>query len=282
MSVVAERRPRLRRRHLNERLSLRRIGAMCLRHGYTIAASWPRMFDVIYWPTVQLLLWGFTTQFFLTHSSWLVNAAGALIAGVLLWDVLFRSQLNVSISFFEEVWSRNLGNLFVSPLSVYDFAAELMLMGAARSLVGMLVAALLAIPLYHYSIFDMGWALVAFFGALLIFGWAIGLAICALIYRWGQGAESMAWGAAFAIAPISGVYYPVATLPAWLQPVAWALPSSYVFEGMRAALIDGSFRADLMAWALLLDLVYLALGAALFFAAFEDARRRGKLLQQGE
>jgi ABC-2 type transport system permease protein len=277
MTVSSDIRPRVRRRQLNPYVSLRRIGAMALRHGYTISASWPRLLDLIYWPTVQMLMWGFTTQFFLTHSSWLVNVAGALIAGVLLWDVLFRSQLSLSISFFEEVWSRNLGNLFISPLSVYDFAAELMLMGFARSLVGLLPAALLAIPLYHYSIFDMGWALLAFFAALLVAGWAIGLMICALIYRWGQGAESMAWGAAFAIAPISGVYYPIDSLPGWLQPVAWALPTSYVFEGMRAALLDGTFRADLMGWALLLDL-----GAALFFRAFEDARRRGKLLQQGE
>ncbi|MBM3570867.1 MAG: ABC transporter permease [Alphaproteobacteria bacterium] len=275
-------RQRVARVHLNETVSIRRIGAMVLRHLYVITASWPRIIELTYWPTMQMLMWGFTTQFFLTHSSWLVQAAGALIAGVLLWDVLFRSQLGLSLSFFEEIWSRNLGSLFVSPLRVHEFATELMIMSLIRCLVGILPAALLAIPLYHYSIFDMGLPLCAFFCTLLVTGWAVGLMICALIFRWGQGAEGMAWGAVFALAPISGVYYPIETLPGWLQPVSWALPSAYVFEGMRAALIDQVFRIDLMAAAQLLNLLYLVVGAGAFFWAFEDARRRGKLLQQGE
>jgi ABC-2 type transport system permease protein len=275
-------RPRLARVHLNETFSIRRVGAMVLRHLFVITGSWPRLIELIYWPTFQMLMWGFTTQFFLTHSSWLVQAAGALIAGVLLWDVMFRSQLGLSLSFFEEIWSRNLANIFVSPLRVHEFAAELMVMSMIRCMIGLLPAALLAIPLYHYSLFDMGLPLCAFFCALLAAGWAVGLMIAALIFRWGQGAEGLAWGAAFAVAPISGVYYPISTLPDWLQPLSWALPMAHVFEGMRAALVEGVFRVDLMAWALALDLVYLAIGFVAFFLAFEDARRRGKLLQQGE
>jgi ABC-2 type transport system permease protein len=273
---------RVRRRQLNETFSIRRVGAMVLRHLYVITSSWPRLIELTYWPIMQMLMWGFTTQFFLTHSSWLVQAAGALIAAVLLWDVLFRGQLGLSLSFFEEIWSRNLANIFVSPLRVHEFAAELMIMSLIRCMIGIVPAALLAVPLYHYSVFDMGLPLLAFFATLLVAGWAVGLMICALIFRWGQGAESLAWGAVFAIAPISGVYYPIATLPAWLQPASWALPTAYVFEGMRAVMVEHVFRTDLMATALALDLVYLALGAGAFFLAFEDARRRGKLLQQGE
>jgi len=155
-------------------------------------------------------------------------------------------------------------------------------MSLIRVSLGIVPAAVLAIPLYHYSIFSMGLPLVAFFGVLLVMGWALGLAICGLILRQGMGAEGLAWTVVFTISPISAVYYPVSILPAWLQHAAWALPSTYVFEGMRAVLFTGVFRADYFVTAAALDIIYLALGAAVFFVAFHNARRRGALLQMGE
>jgi len=149
-------------------------------------------------------------------------------------------------------------------------------------LLGMLPAALLAIPLYHYSIFSIGLPLIAFFAVLLILGWALGLAICGLILRQGMGAEGLAWTVVFTLSPISAVYYPVSILPTWLQHAAWALPSTYVLEGMRAVLFSGIFRTDYLLTALVLDILYLGLGASVFFVSFHNARRRGALLQMGE
>jgi len=108
------------------------------------------------------------------------------------------------------------------------------------------------------------------------------LRICGGILRHGMGAESLAWTVIFALAPLSCVYYPITVLPGWLQPFAWALPSTHVFEGMRAVLFEHTFRMDYFFSAVALDLVYLAAGAAVFFLAFRDARRRGALLQMGE
>jgi ABC-2 type transport system permease protein len=195
---------------------------------------------------------------------------------------LFRSQLGLSISFLEEMWSRNLGQLFVTPLRPYEWVISLLAMSVIRVTIGVVPAALLAIPLYHYSIFDMGWVLLAFLAVLMAMGWALGLAICGGILRHGMGAESLAWTVIFALAPLSCVYYPVTTLPGWLQPVAWALPSTYVFEGMRAVLFNQTFRLDYLLAAIALDLVLLAAGALIFSIAFRDARRRGALLQMGE
>lgn len=259
-----------------------RVGAMVLRHAYILKRSWPRLLELMYWPTVQVLLWGFITQFFLTNSSWVARASGVLLAGVLLWDVLFRSQLGVTISFLEELWSRNLGQLFISPLRPYEMAISLTLMSVIRTIIGVVPAALIAIPLYHYSIFTMGLPLLAYFIALLAFGWAIGLAITAVLMRWGLAAENLAWLLVFVFAPISGIYYPISTLPGWLQPVAWSLPSSYVFEGMRAVLFDGVFRGDLMAGAIALDALYLVLAALAFLYSFHRARVGGLLLRVGE
>src|SRR5690606_29143589 len=191
----------------------RRITAMVLRYAFLFAKSWPRLIELIYWPTVQVILWGLISQFFLHHSSWLAQASGALLAAALLWDVLFRSELGVSISFMEELWSRNLGSLFVTPLRPYEMAAALLTMSLLRTLIGMVPASLVAILLYEYSIYDLGLPLLAFFVNLMIMGWAFGLVVCGLLFRFGLGAESVAWFAIFAMAPLSGIYYPISVLP---------------------------------------------------------------------
>src|SRR3954453_22121650 len=264
------------------RFSPARIWAMLLRYLYILRSSWPRTLELLYWPTLQMLIWGFMSQFLYQNSSYVARAFGVLLAAVMLWDLLFRSQLGLSISFLEEMWARNLGQLFVTPLRPYEWLLSLLAMSVIRVTIGIVPAMLLAIPLYHYSIFDMGLALVAFVVVLMAMGWALGLAICGGILRHGMGAESLAWTVIFAIAPLSCVYYPVTTLPGWLQPVCWALPSTYVFEGMRAVLFGDVFRTDYFLAGLALDFIYVGVGAAIFFIAFRDARHRGALLQMGE
>jgi ABC-2 type transport system permease protein len=259
-----------------------RIAAMVLRQAYLMRASWPRIFELMYWPTIQMVLWGFMTQFLMAHSSYIAQASGVLISAVLLWDVLFRGQLGFSITFVEEIWSRNLPNLAVSPLRPSEFLLSLMTVSLIRTLIGVLPAAGLAIVFYQASVFDMGLALLAFFVVLIVMGWAIGMAVIALILRVGLGAENVAWLAIFLIAPVSAIYYPVSVLPGWLQAVAWCLPTAPVFEGMRAVLIEGVFRTDLLIHAILLDVLYLAIGAGLFLFSYHVARRRGLLLQIGE
>lgn len=262
--------------------SARRVAAMVRRYWYLIRGSWPRIAELAYWPTIQMILWGLISQFFTTHSHWLADAAGVLIAGVLLWDILFRGQIGFSICFLEELWSRNLGHLFVSPLRPWELVASLMTMSLIRTAIGAGVASVIAILLYAFSLFDLGPPLVAFFVALMLMGWGMGMVIVAMVLRYGLGAESLAWVALFAFAPISCVYYPVATLPESVQWLAWSTPAAYVFEGMRAVMVDGVFRWDLLAGALALDAVYVAIGAAVFAWAFAAARRDGRLLQTGE
>ncbi len=255
---------------------------MALRYLYLLRGSWPRILEQAYWPTVQMIMWGFITQFFITNSSWVAHATGVLLSAVLLWDVLFRAQLGVSVVFMEEMFARNLGHLFASPLRPYELVFSMLLISLFRTLLGVGTAALLAIPLYHYSIFDLGLPLLAFFANLLVFGWAIGLLICGLLLRYGLGAESLAWASIFALGPISGIYYPISTLPGWLQPVAWAIPSSHVFEGMRAVLFDHRFDKGLFFDAVLLNGLYIVLGMIVFLWVFRIARVRGLLLQVGE
>ena len=259
-----------------------RIWSLVLRYVYLLRGSWPRVLELAYWPAVQIVLWGFISVFLRGQSSMVAQAFGVLLAGVMLWDLMFRGQLGVSVSFFEEMWSRNLGNLFVSPLRPWEMIVALLAMSLLRTLIGMVPASLLTILFFHFSIYSLGWPLLAFFVNLLVFGWAIGLAVSGLVMRVGLGAEGFAWAAIFAIAPISAVYYPVSVLPHWLQAIAWTLPPAYVFEGMRSVVLEHCFHPDLLVSAMALNVVYFGAGSLAFLLFFRSARINGNLLQIGE
>jgi len=263
-------------------LSAQRIYAMVLRHLYLLRKSWVRVVEMAYWPTMQMVLWGFIAQFLATNSSWVAQVPGVLVSALLLWEILFRGQLGFSLSFIEELYARNLGHLFASPLRPWELVAAMILVSLVRTLIGVGTAAALAWLLYATSIFDLGVPLVAFFGNLLVTGWAVGLMVSALVMRYGLAAENLAWGAIFVAAPLSGIYYPVSVLPPWLQAVAWWLPTSHVFEGMRGVLIDRAFLWHELWNAAALNAVYVTVGAGVFLASFEGARKRGKLVQIGE
>ena len=146
----------------NFNLSGRRINALVLRHYYLIRGSIPRILEMAYWPTVQMVIWGFVTQFFIGHSSWLASAAGVLIGAVLLWDLLFRSQIGFSMCFLEEMWSRNLGHLFVSPLRPHEFIISMMVVSFLRGFFGLLPSWILAFVFFEFSIFSYGLGIVLF------------------------------------------------------------------------------------------------------------------------
>lgn len=263
-------------------LSPGRIRAQVRRYFFLLWGSGPRMLEMMYWPFVQMLLWGFITLFLVGQTDYVAQAFGVLLSGVLLWDVLFRSQLGVAISFLEEMWSRNLGHMFVSPLRPHEMVVGLTTMSLMRTLLGIIPATFLAAWIFDFSVYTMGWPIGGFFLNLAVMGWAVGLAVCGVILRHGLGAESLAWVVGFGIAPITGIYYPVDVMPEWLQTVAWTLPSTHVFTGMRAILVDGVYRPELMVSAIGLNLVWLAAGTGIFLWYFEKARESGRLLQVGE
>ena len=263
-------------------ISPRRIAAMMLRYWYLLRSSWPRLIDLVYWPTVQMVTWGFLQYYIANNAGFFARAGGTFIGAVLLWDILFRGQLGFSISFLEEMWSRNIGNLMMSPLRPAEFIIALMVMSVVRLSIGAVPVTFLAIAFFGFNLYGLGLALVAFFFNLMLTSWAIGIFVSGLILRNGMGAENLAWSIMFLLMPLACVYYPVATLPVWLQPVAWALPPTYVFEGMRALLIDKTFRADLMLDALALNAVLFAIGVFGFLKLLQSARRHGALMQTGE
>jgi ABC-2 type transport system permease protein len=263
-------------------LAPHRIAAMVLRYLYLLRSSWTRLLELIYWPAVQLFVWGFLQFYIAQNSGFFARASGVFIAAVLMWDVLFRGQLGFSVSFLEEMWSRNLANLMISPLRPVEFVGALMIMSIVRLAIGMVPVTLLAIAFFGFNLYGLGLALVAFFVNLILTSWAVGIVVSGLLLRHGMGAESLAWTLMFVLMPLTCVYYPVSVLPDWLQGLAWALPPTYVFEGMRALVMGQVFRADLMVESFALNAVYFAAAVLAFLQLLKSSRKIGSLLQAGE
>lgn len=262
--------------------SIHRVGALCLRYVYLIASSWPRLLELVYWPILNLLTWGFLQNYAMASSNRTLFVGGALVSGLLLWEILFRGQIGFSVSFLEELWSRNLGNLLMSPLRPIEFVVALMVMSLARLAVGMIPATILAIAFFGFDLARLGIGFVAFFALLVMTSWAVGLVVAGLILRHGLGAESLAWTIMFVFWPLCCVYYPLSVLPDWLKPFALALPPTHVFEGMRGVLADGVLRFDHLAAAAGLNLLWLAAASYAFIALLNQARDAGSLLSSGE
>src|SRR5713101_3228744 len=220
-------------------ISWRRIAAMIERYWYLLRSSWPRLLELVYFPVVQMLMWGFLQLYLSQNAGFFARAGGTFIGAVLLWDILFRGQLGFSVSF-------------------------------------------LAIGFFGFNLYGMGLALAAFFLNLILTGWAVGIFVSGVIMRNGLGAENLAWTVMFLLMPLTCVYYPVSVLPHWLQLVAWSLPPTYVFEGMRALVMEHVFRGDLMVEAFALNGLYFAAAVAAFLGLLKSARRAGSLLQTGE
>jgi ABC-2 type transport system permease protein len=267
---------------LHTGFSFQRIGAMILRYWYLLLSSWPRLLELMYWPILQVITWGFLQSYIAQNAGFFARAGGTLIGAVILWDILFRGQLGFSISFLEEMWARNLGNLMMSPLKPIEFLLALMAMSLIRLALGVIPMMLLAFYVFHFNFLALGLPAVAFFCNLIFTSWAVGIFVSGLVLRNGLGAESIVWTLMFALMPLACVYYPVQVLPLWLQHVSWLLPPTYVFEGLRALLTDNVFRADLMVSALAINAVLLVASFAAFIALLDSARRHGSLLGGGE
>ena len=267
---------------LHRGISFRRVGAMILRYWYLLLSSWPRLLELMYWPILQVITWGFLQSYIAQNAGFFARAGGTLIGAVILWDILFRGQLGFSVSFLEEMWARNLGNLMMSPLKPIEFLLALMAMSLIRLAIGVFPMTMLALFLFHFNVYSLGLPLIAFFCNLIFTSWSVGVFVSGLVLRNGLGAESIVWTLMFALLPLACVYYPVRVLPHWLQYVAWSLPPTYVFEGMRALLMEHVFRTDLMVSALAINAVLLVASFSAFLALLRSARRQGSLLAGGE
>ncbi len=252
--------------------------ALVSRYVYLYTRSPIRMVEMVFWPMVDLLVWGFLTVFLKENTTGdFPQFITFLLGAMILWDILFRAQQGVAISFLEDVWTRNLLNIFVAPVRTAEYLAATFVVGLMRIAVTATALVVVGWLAYSFNVFTLEWWLLPFFLNLLLFGWSLGMISTALILRWGQAAESLAWAVPFFIQPVVAVFYPVSALPGWLQPIALAFPATHVFEGMREVMATGTMNPVSLVWALALNGVFLALAGALFAWILRLTRSRGLL-----
>jgi len=263
-------------------MKFHRMYALSLRHLYVIRSSFPRILDLIYWPTIQIVLWGFISKFFTMHSDFYNHTVGIILSAAILYDFLFRSSISFNMLFLEEIWSRNFTNLFVAPLKVSEIIMALTVTALLRTLIGIIPAILLAAPFFGVSIFNLGPSLILLFLSLYLFGITLGLLVTSGLLRYGPAFENVAWSSLFLLAPLGCVYYPLSILPDWLQIIAKSLPLVYIFEEVRSILLDNVVNYSNIVSALTLNLVYFTLAVGTFYLAFSGARKKGTLINIGE
>ncbi len=264
-------------------MSWPRIRALVLRYTFLYTRSIPRVTELFFWPIMDLLVWGYVTLYLQRlYAAQDTPPAGMgvitfLLGAMIFWDILYRAQQGTTLAFLEDIWARNLLNIFVAPIRVSEFIVATYLVSLLRIMVTVIVLIALAWFLYAFNLFALGFSLLPLFINLLFMGWALGMITTGLIMRWGQAAEALAWGVPFLIQPLAAVFYPVNVLPVWVQPVALAIPATHVFEGMRAVLRGEGLPGQYLFWAFALNFVYVVAAAGFFRFMYESARRRGLL-----
>ncbi len=259
-----------------------KILALSLRHIYLIKSSFPRVLDLIYWPTIQIFLWGFISKFFTLSSDYYNNTVGIILSAAILYDFLFRSSISYNMMFLEEIWSRNFTNLFIAPIKISEIIAALTFTAIFRTLIGLVPATILAIPLFGVSIFKLGIPLIFLLISLYIFGVTLGLLVTSGLTRFGPSFENIAWASLFFLAPLGCIYYPIEILPDWLQIISKLLPLVHIFEEMRNILIHNTINYIQIIKAIIISFLYFVFAIIIFYWSYAGAKKRGTLINMGE
>ena len=259
-----------------------KVYGLSLRHFYLIKSSFPRILDLIYWPSIQIFLWGFISKFFTLSSSYYNNTVGVILSAAILYDFLFRSSISYNMMFLEEIWSRNFTNLFIAPIRIREIVAALTLTAILRTLIGLVPAVLIAIPLFGVSVLKLGLPLIFLLLSLYLFGVTLGLLVTSGLLRYGPSFENIAWASLFFLAPLGCIYYPIEILPTSLQFIAKGLPLVHVFEEVRSILIDNSVNYLNILKSISISVVYFIFGVIVFYISYFGAKKRGTLINMGE
>jgi ABC-2 type transport system permease protein len=260
-------------------MKLHRITALLMRHIYLYQRSIPRLMDLFFWPILEILVWGFLSIYLESLNLTGINIVSLLLGAVIFWDLLSQSQRAVSFAFMEEVWEKNFLNIFVTPLKTSEFLTSTFLLGVVRILLVGIILGVTSLLFYDYNILQFGLYSIPIIMNLLLFGWALGLFSTALIFRFGNSAQMLAYAFIFLIQPFSAVFYPITALPETIRWISYMLPSSYVFEGLRAIIHGGAFPLMEFTIALGLNVFYILLIGYFFYRAFYWVRVNGKLLK---
>jgi ABC-2 type transport system permease protein len=256
-----------------------RINAIIVRHAYEFRHNVNQAANMVYLPAMNIILWGFFTIYLRQGEQLKPSVVSSLLGAIILWGLFNAFQRELALGVLEELWSQNFVNLFGSPLSISEYLIGLIAANLVKMTIGLIMGLLIAWGFYQYNIFPMLLIFVPFLLNLSLFALAVGLIITGLILRYTTKLQAMAWSFAGLLMPISCVLYPLSSLPAFLHPFAWILPTTQSFEGMREAIYSGRFSGAHFTWGLGLNFAYVIFSALFFQRMFESARSKGLLVK---
>jgi len=256
-------------------MNFNRINALIYRYTMLLRHDLAKVIDTFYWPIIDIVSWGFMTIYISKNQSSSLNFVVILLSAIILWTIVYTVARDVAVCFLDDMWDRNIVNLYCSPLKPLEFLMASFIITVSRVIITITVISFVAYLFYSFNILMMGIYFGLFFLILVIFSYAIGIFATTLILKFGPGVEIFAWSIPAILSPISAVFYPISILPSSLQYLSFMFPTSYVFEGMRSILITGRFELENLILAGILDLIYLSFAFILFFKVFYDVRKSG-------
>ena len=256
-------------------MKLHRIYGIVLRYLFLFRRSFDRLSDAFYWPTIDLVVWGLTSAYLRSFAPKTSPIILIIVSGILLWLVTWRAQYEISVGLLEDLWNRNLINIFVSPLKFSEWITSFLVVGILKAIASVVFASGVAYLLYHVHILGFGLLLVPFFASLMLTGWAIGFFVAGLILRYGTRIQTLAWSFVAVFSPFAAIYYPVSILPDWAQVVAKFVPISYVFEGAREIIATGHVDMNKLTASFALNTVYILLSFWFLTRSFKKVLNKG-------
>ncbi len=256
-------------------MKINRIWAMILRYMYYFRHSLDRMSDAFYWPAMDLLLWGLTSAYFRQTSAGSSNIIMIVVSGILLWIIVWRGQYEITVNTLEEIWNKNLINIFSSPIRISEWISSLLIIGIFKAALSLSFASFIAFVLYKTNFFQFGFYIIPFSVMLIMTGWWVGFFLIGLVLRYGTKIQAFAWAGVMIISPFSAIYYPVSILPDWAQKIAAFVPTSYIFEGAREIINKGHLDWNKILISFLLNIIYLIISIIWLRKSFNKVLEKG-------
>jgi ABC-2 type transport system permease protein len=258
-------------------MKFHRINALLLKHWYTANSDLSRIFDMVYWPILGIIIFGFTVMY-IESAATVPNIIVFLLGGLIMWNLFERMQQDIGTFMMNEFWARSAASLFTTPVTTGEIFVALGIVGVARSIVTFGLMFLVAFFAYHFDVINGNPSAILFAIPLVLFGWALGILVCGLIFRFSPKIQVIAWSVSFLLQPIAAAYYPLEVLPPFLQKLAMFTPLYFTFEGYRLS-YAGTFSWPLFIVSLAWCIIYLIIGYIVFAWAVRWSKKTGQLLQ---
>lgn len=254
-------------------MKLNHLYAFSLRHLYPLRRDFDLLSDMLYWPMIDTLLWGIT-------SIWLGQTGGStvvssILTSLILWNVIWRSQSEISRNLIDEIWNNNLVNLFSTPLTLSEWITGVLLLSIGKTVFTISALTLLIFFLYSVNILAIGWWLIPFLACTMMTGWWVGFISAGIVIRWGPKVQTVIWTLPGILLPFSVVYFPLSLLPTFLQPISYLIPTTYIFESMRSVLLTGQLNSNYLAISVGLNVIYLGISLLWFKKSFDWSLKHG-------